>query len=167
MTIPDLGSDLPGVAARTAIVYIVIVIALRLFGKRAAGQLSTLNLVVLLIVANAVQNAMVGENTTLIGGLLAASVILGLDLALNRIADHWRPLREWLDGVPSLLVENGVVDAAALREEGVSDRELATALRQNGLLTAAEARAVYLEPNGAFSVIPFRDEDRPPRPPGA
>ena len=125
-------------AARTAIVYIVIVIALRLFGKRAAGQLSTLNLVVLLIVANAVQNAMVGENTTLIGGLLAAAVILGLDLALNRIADRWRPLREWLDGVPSLLVENGVVDAAALREEGVSDRELATALRQNGLLTPAD-----------------------------
>jgi uncharacterized membrane protein YcaP (DUF421 family) len=164
VTIADFGSDLPGVAARTAIVYIVVVIALRLFGKRAAGQLSTLNLVVLLIVANAVQNAMVGENTSLIGGLLAAAVILALDLALNRLADRWKALREWLDGVPSLLVENGVVDATALRKEGVSDRELATALRQNGLLSPAEARAVYLEPNGAFSVIPFRDEDRPPGP---
>jgi uncharacterized membrane protein YcaP (DUF421 family) len=164
VTIPDFGSDLPGVAARTAVVYIVVVIALRLFGKRAAGELSTLNLVVLLIVANAVQNAMVGENTSLIGGLLAAAVILALDLALNRLADRWKALRQWLDGVPSLLVENGAVDATALRKEGVSDRELATALRQNGLLSPAEARAVYLEPNGSFSVIPFRDEDRPAGP---
>ena len=165
MTIPDLGSDLLGVAARTAIVYVVLVIGFRLLGKRTAGQLSTLGLVVLLIVANAVQNAMVGENTTLIGGLLAAAVILGLDLGLNRLADRWKPLREWLDGVPTLLVENGVVDLATLRAEGVSERELATALRQSGLLTAAEARAVYLEPNGAFSVIPFRDGQGPPASP--
>jgi uncharacterized membrane protein YcaP (DUF421 family) len=165
VTIPDLGSDLLGVAARTAIVYVVLVIGFRLLGKRTAGQLSTLGLVVLLIVANAVQNAMVGQNTSLIGGLLAAAVILGLDLAVNRLADHWKPLREWLDGVPTLLVDNGVVDVATLREEGVSERELATALRQNGLLTAAEARAVYLEPNGAFSVIPFRDGQGPPESP--
>jgi uncharacterized membrane protein YcaP (DUF421 family) len=163
VTIPDLGSDLVSVAARTAIVYVVVVIALRLFGKRAAGQLSTLNLVVLLIVANAVQNAMVGENTSLIAGLLAAAVILGLDLALNSVADLWKPLRQWLDGEPTLLVEEGRLDAATLRHEGVSERELGIALRQSGLLTAAEARFVYLEPNGAISVIPYRDG--PPEPP--
>ena len=166
MTIPDFGSDLLDVAARTAIVYLVLVVAFRLAGKRTAGQLSALGLVVILIVANAVQNAMVGQNTSLIGGLLAAGVILGLDVALDRFADRWKPLRRWLDGVPALLVENGVVDAAALRKEGISERELATAIRQGGLLTAAEARAVYLEPNGAFSVIPFRDGDRPPAQPG-
>ena len=167
MTIPDLGSDLVSVAARTAIVYVVVVIALRLFGKRAAGQLSTLNLVVLLIVANAVQNAMVGENTSLIAGLLAAAVILGLDLALNSVADLWKPLRQWLDGEPTLLVEEGRLDAATLRHEGVSERELGIALRQSGLLTAAEARFVYLEPTGAISVIPYRDgrpEPTMPRP---
>jgi uncharacterized membrane protein YcaP (DUF421 family) len=165
VTIPDLGSDLLSVAARTAIVYVVLVIALRLFGKRAAGQLSTLNLVVLLIVANAVQNAMVGENTSLVAGLLAAAVILGLDLAVNSVADRWKPLREWLDGVPTLLVEEGRLDAAVLRHEGVSERELGIALRQSGLLTAAEARFVYLEPNGAISVIPYRDaRPEPPLP---
>jgi uncharacterized membrane protein YcaP (DUF421 family) len=157
VTIPDLGSDLGSVVLRTAVVYVVLVIGFKLVGKRAAGQLSTLNLVVLLVVANAVQNAMVGQNTSLIAGLLAAGIILGLDLLLNSIADRWRPLREWLDGVPTLLVEDGRLVIENLRQEGVSERELGVALRQNGLLTATEARFVYLEPNGAISVIPYRD----------
>jgi uncharacterized membrane protein YcaP (DUF421 family) len=163
VTIPDFGSDLLGVAARTAIVYVALVVGFQVVGKRAAGQLSTLNLVVILIVANAVQNAMVGQNTSLIAGLLAAAVILGLDLALNAVADRWKPLRAWLDGVPTVLVENGVVAEATLRKQGVSERELGVALRQSGLLTASEARFVYLEPNGAISVIPYRDGP-PPRP---
>jgi uncharacterized membrane protein YcaP (DUF421 family) len=158
VTIPDFGSDLVGVAARTAIVYVVLVVSFRLVGKRTAGQLSTLGLVVILIVANAVQNAMVGENTSLIGGLLAAAVILGLDLGVNNLADRWKPLRNWLDGEPTVLVENGVLAAGTLRRQGVSERELGIALRQSGLLTPAEARFVYLEPNGAISVIPYRDE---------
>lgn len=159
MTIPDLGSDLLGVAMRTAIVYVVLVIGFRIVGKRAAGQLSTTNLVVLLIVANAVQNAMVGENTSLAAGLLAAGIILGLDILLNVVADRWLPLREWLDGVPTLLVEDGEVLADNLHREGIDERELGIALRQNGLLTPAEASYVYLEPNGAISVIPRRDGD--------
>jgi uncharacterized membrane protein YcaP (DUF421 family) len=166
VTIPDLGSDLGSVVLRTAVVYVVLVVGFKLVGKRAAGQLSTLNLVVLLIVANAVQNAMVGENTSLAAGLLAAVIILGLDLLLHSIADRWRPLREWLDGVPTLLVEDGRLLVANLLQEGISERELGVALRQNGLLTAAEARFVYLEPNGAISVIPYRDggpSQPPPR----
>jgi uncharacterized membrane protein YcaP (DUF421 family) len=159
VTIPDLGSDLIGVAARTAIVYVVLVIGFRVVGKRAAGQLSTTNLVVLLIVANAVQNAMVGENTSLAAGLLAAGIILALDILLNVVADRWPPLRDWLDGVPTLLVENGEVMTDNLRREGINERELGIALRQNGLLTPDEASFVYLEPNGAISVIPRRDDD--------
>ena len=159
VTIPDLGSDLVSVAARTAIVYVVLVVGFRIVGKRAAGQLSTTNLVVLLIVANAVQNAMVGENTSLVAGLLAAGVILALDILLNVVADRWPPLREWLDGVPTLLVEDGHVLTDNLRREGINERELGIALRQNGLLTPDEASFVYLEPNGAISVIPRRDGD--------
>src|SRR4051794_17231137 len=146
--------------ARTAIVYVVLVIGFRIIGKRAAGQLSTLNLVVVLIVANAVQNAMVGQNSSLIAGLVAAGVILALDVALNTVADHSVRLRKWLDGVPTLLVEDGSIRTESLKREGVSERELAVALRQSGLLSAAEARFVYLEPNGAISVIPYRDADR-------
>jgi uncharacterized membrane protein YcaP (DUF421 family) len=157
VTIPDLGSDLISVALRTAVVYVFLVLGFRFLGKREAGQLSTLDLVVLLVISNAVQNAMVGENTSLLGGLLAALVILVLDLALHAAADRWAPLRNALDGEPTILVDHGKILFENLRMEGISDRELAVALRQNQLLTADEALYVFLETNGQISVIPRRD----------
>lgn len=157
MTIPDLGSDLVGVVLRTAVVYLCLVVGFRLLGKREAGQLSTLDLVVLLLIANAVQNAMVGENTSLVGGLIAALVILLLDLALHAAANRWERLRDALDGDPTLLVDHGKILFDNLHREGISDRELAAALRQNQLLTADEALYVFLETNGQISVIPRRD----------
>ena len=157
MTIPDLGSDLISVALRTAVVYVFLVLGFRFLGKREAGQLSTLDLVVLLVISNAVQNAMVGENTSLVGGLLAALVILVLDLGLHAAADRWAPLRNALDGEPTMLVDHGKILFENLRMEGISDRELAVALRQNQLLTADQALYVFLETNGQISVIPRRD----------
>ena len=164
MTIPDLGSDLPSVVLRTGIVYVCLVLGFRIFGKREAGQLSTLDLVVLLVIANAVQNAMVGENTSLLAGLIAAFVILILDLALHAAANRWKPLRDALDGEPTLLVDHGRILYDNLRQEGISDRELAVALRQNQLMNADEALFVFLETNGQISVIPRRDgdDDGPP-----
>ena len=164
MAIPDLGSDLPSVVLRTGIVYVCLVLGFRIFGKREAGQLSTLDLVVLLVIANAVQNAMVGENTSLLAGLIAAFVILVLDLALHAAANRWEPLRDALDGEPTLLVDHGLVLMDNLRREGISDRELQVALRQNQLLSPDEALYVFLETNGQISVIPKRDaeDDRPP-----
>ncbi len=161
MDIPDFGSDLVGVAARTAVVYVFLVLGFRFLGKREAGQLSTLDLVVLLVISNAVQNAMVGQNTSLLGGLLAAFVILALDLLLHAAADRWTWLRNALDGEPTLLVEDGVVLWDNLRHEGISDRELGVALRQNQLLSVDEAHFVFLETNGMISVIPFRDGEGP------
>ena len=158
MTIPDLGSDLLSVVLRTAVVYVFLVFGFRFLGKREAGQLSTLDLVVLLVISNAVQNAMVGQNTSLIGGLVAAAVILVLDLALHAAADRFAPLQNALDGEPTLLVDHGRILFDNLRREGISDRELAVALRQNQLLTADEALYVFLETNGQISVIPRRDE---------
>jgi uncharacterized membrane protein YcaP (DUF421 family) len=159
VTIPDLGSDLPSVVLRTAIVYLCLVLGFRFLGKREAGQLSTLDLVVLLVIANAVQNAMVGDNTSLFAGLVAAAVILLLDLALHKAADRWKPLRDALDGEPTILVDHGTILFDNLRREGISDRELAVALRQNQLMSADEALFVFLETNGQISVIPRRDGD--------
>src|SRR5258706_9815967 len=144
---------------RTAIVYVFLVLGFRFLGKREAGQLSTLDLVVLLVIANAVQNAMVGENTSLVAGLVAAAVILLLDLALHRAADRWKPLRNALDGEPTILVDHGRILFENLRREGISDRELAVALRQNQLIRADGALFVFLETNCQISVIPRRDGD--------
>ncbi len=175
MTIPDFGSDLVSVMVRTAIVYLCLVLGFRIFGKREAGQLSTLDLVVLLVIANAVQNAMVGENTTLAAGLVAAFVILALDRGLHALTDRSKILHDTLEGEPVLLVEDGRILEDHLRHEGISLRELGVALRQSGLLTAEEARFVFLETNGQISVIPRHsnedeasdaevDPDRPDEP---
>ncbi len=157
MTIPDFGDDLLSVVARTTVVYVFLVLGLRLLGKREAGQLSTLDLVVLLVISNAVQNAMVGQNTSLVGGILAAATVLVLDLGLHSAAGRWQWLQDALDGEPTLLVEDGKVIWGDLHKEGISERELSVALRQNQLLRVEEARYVFLETNGQISVIPFRD----------
>jgi len=115
MPFPDLGSDLLSVAIRTAVVYVVLVVAFRFAGKQEAGQLSTIDLVVLLVIANAVQNAMVGENTSLAGGLLAALVILFLDRAFHFIVERSGPISDVLIGDPTVLVEHGVVLPENLR----------------------------------------------------
>jgi uncharacterized membrane protein YcaP (DUF421 family) len=154
MAIPDLGSDLASVALRTAIVYIVLVVFFRIAGTREAGQLSTLDLVVLLIIANAVQNAMVGENTSLAAGLVAAAIILALDRGLNWLADRSTRLRDAIEGAPMLLVADGKVRSEALRDAGFTEPELGIAIRQTGLLRMNEVLAIYLERNGQLSVIP-------------
>ena len=159
MTIPDLGSDLIGVALRTAVVYIFLVVGFRLAGKREAGQLSTLDLVVLLVIANGVQNAMVGENTSLLGGLLAATVILALDRGLHFLTERSHRAREVLEGEPAMLVRDGKVLEEVLKREGISPEELGIALREHELMEASEAAYVFLETNGQITVIPRRGRD--------
>jgi len=155
MEIPDFGSDLPGVIARTAIVYVALVFAFRILGKSSTGQLSTMDLIVLLVIANAIQNAMVGENVTLIGGLVAAAVILILDRGLHFLIERSPRARAVLEGEPTLLVADGKIDEEQMRKEGITPDELGMALRQNGLMRAEEARYVFLETTGAISVIPY------------
>lgn len=159
MEIPDLGSDLVGIVFRTAIVYAALVLGFRLIGKSRTGQLSTIDLIVLLVISNAVQNAMVGDNVTLIGGLVAAAVILIADRALHFVTERSPRARRAVEGEPTILVENGRLLEARLEHEGVTRSELAMALRQNGLLAVEEARFVYLETTGAISVIPYRNDD--------
>lgn len=158
MDIPDLGSDPAAIVVRTAVVYVALVLGFRLAGKSRTGQLSTMDLVVILVIANAVQNAMVGENTSLFGGLLAAAVLLVLDRALHFLTERSPRARKALEGEPTILVEDGRVLEDRMEHEGVTPGELAMALRQAGLLRAEEARFVYLETTGTISVIPYRDD---------
>lgn len=154
MQIPDFGSGLIDVAARTGIVYVFLVIALRLGGKHQVGQLSLFDFIVLLLVADAVQNAMVGENTTLAGGLVAATTLVVLDQLLDKFAGRSGRVRKVLEGEPRILIRNGVVLEKALREEGIRRDELDAALRSNGLMNPAAVAVAILETNGSISVIP-------------
>lgn len=156
MKILDFGSDLGSVAARTSIVYLVLIVGLRLAGKREVGQLSIFDLIVLLVIADAVQNSMVGENTTLLGGLVAAATLISLDKLLDVLVRRSRRLRDLLEGKPRELIRNGVVFEEALRKEGMDREDLAAALRAHGVLEPGEVALAMLERNGSLSVIEKR-----------
>jgi uncharacterized membrane protein YcaP (DUF421 family) len=167
MTVPDLGSGLLEVVVRTAIVYVAIVVVLRIAGKRQVGQLSMLDLVLLLLIANGVQNAMVGSNVSVAAGLAAALTLVVLDRALGAIEARSPRVRRTLEGEPRLLIRHGIVLTRALEREGISDDELLAALRQHGVATVGEVGLAVLETNGTISVIPVElapagSPDNPP-----
>lgn len=166
-SLPEIGSGLPEVVLRTALVYLFLVAVLRISGKRQVGQMSVLELVVILVISDAVQNSMVGDNTTLWGGLAAVVTLVGLDLALKTMARRSKPLRKAIEGEPRLLVRDGRLLERAIEDEGLEADEVRAAIRSHGLAGAEQVRFAVLETDGSISVIP-RDEDQRTsnRPPG-
>lgn len=154
MNIPDLGSGPIEVAVRTAVVYLFLVVVLRLAGRRELAQLSILDLVVLLIISNGVQNAMVGPNTTLIGGLVSAGTLVVLDRVLNRVLKRHRTIARFLEGEPVLLVRNGRILTSALRKIDMDRAELDAAIRAHGVATVNDVALAVLETDGRISVVP-------------
>src|SRR6266496_6646058 len=121
------------IALRTVVVYIVVLAALRLAGKRELGQMTPFDLVVLLIISNAVQNAMVGPDTSLNGGLLAALTLLVVNRLVDRLGLRWSWLQYRLVGEPALLVHDGLLLQDHLEREGISREEVLQALREHGV----------------------------------
>ncbi|MGH2406730.1 MAG: DUF421 domain-containing protein [Candidatus Limnocylindrales bacterium] len=159
LSLPDLPSDLIGVALRTIVVYLFLLVVLRLAGKREMGQLSVFELVLVLVIANAVQNAMVGANVTIWGGLVAVLALILTDRMLRFIADRNPRLLQAIEGEPTLLVRDGQLLPEAMRREDVDADELARALREHGYLDLAEIRQAILEVDGTISVIPRTGEE--------
>lgn len=153
MTLPDIGSELPDIVLRTTIVYLFLIAILRLTGKREVGEMSILDLVLILIIANGVQNAMVGQNTTLWAGLVAVLTLLGLDFGLKALTARSTRFRRAVEGEPRLLVRDGQILQKALRQEGVSQDELRAAVRSHGVERVEDVRLAVLETDGTISVI--------------
>ncbi len=154
-TLPDIGSSLPDVVVRTAIVYLFLVTALRISGKREVGQMSVLELVVILVISDAVQNSMVGQNSSLWGGLVAVTTLLVLDIGLKALSSRLPFLRRAIAGEPRLLVHDGRLLAKALRREGIDADEVDAAVRAHGLERIADVKLAILETDGSISIIPM------------
>ena len=154
------------VALRTSVVYLALLIGLRLTGTRQLGQMSTFDLVLLLIIANAVQNAMVGPDTSLAGGLVAAGVLIGW----HRVIDWWRVrsrgVSKLLAGEGIMLIHDGKILQKHLERAGITHDELRQALREHGVGSVQDVMLAVLEPDGAISVVRYDDikpGDRPHR----
>jgi len=146
-------AQIGAIVFRTLVVYIFILVGFRLTGKREVGQLAPFDFALVLLIANAVQNAMVGPDTSLTGGLAAAALLLVVNSILGRLASRNRKIERLLRGRARILINRGRVDADGLREEHLSHEELLQALRENGCAVVEECRLAVLEPDGTISVI--------------
>jgi len=150
-------SVLGDIALRTTVVYLALLVGLRLTGKRQLGQMSTFDFVLLLIIANAVQNAMVGPDTSLVGGLVAALVLVVWHTVIDRVRRSNRRFGRMLGGTADLLVYEGRVLHDHLARESLTSDDLRQALREHGVATIEDVHLAVLEPDGAISVV--RNDD--------
>ena len=139
---------------RTIVVYIVVFALLRVAGKRELGQMSVIDLVVILVIANAVQNSLNAGDTSLIGGLVSAATLVGLNLALDRVGRRVPLIERFVNSEPTLLMQDGELIAKNLEREDVTKDEIAMAAREHGIRDLGEVRDAILEPDGSISIIP-------------
>jgi uncharacterized membrane protein YcaP (DUF421 family) len=147
--------------ARPAIVYVVLVVFLRIFGKRELAQLNPFDLVVLMSLSNTVQNAIIGNDNSLTGGLLGALSLLCVNYVVVRFIFRHRRLDQLVEGKPTVLIEKGKVRKDALASEMLTESELITAAHRQGFCKLSDIERCVLEPGGVFFIegkAPSEDE---------
>jgi uncharacterized membrane protein YcaP (DUF421 family) len=150
----DFGTAWYLIIVRTAVVYFAVLIGLRVTGKRQIGQMAPFDLVLILLIANAVQNAMVGPDTSLVGGLVAAGVLLLINLGVSRFDEDVPGIRRFARGSPAVLVSQGVIDERAMRREGVDLDDLEQAVREHSISSLDDVELAVLEVDGSVSIVP-------------
>ena len=151
------------IVLRTLVVYAFIMVGFRLTGKREVGQLAPFDFALVLLIANAVQNAMVGPDTSLLGGLTAAVVLLLVNWGLGKLALNHRGFERLLRGHARVLVSRGRVVEESLRAENLTHHDLLQALRESGCPCVEDCRLAVMEVDGTISVIVA---NHPPNSPG-
>lgn len=135
---------------RPIIVYIFLVVVLRVFGKRELAQLNPFDLVVLLSLSNTVQNAIIGDDNTITGGLIGAFTLLAINYFVVRFVFKHRRLDQMIEGTPTVLIENGRLRRDALAKELLTQSELDVVVHRQGFGSLDEIDEAVLEPGGTF-----------------
>jgi len=138
--------------ARPVVVYLVLVLLLRIFGKRELAQLNPFDLVVLLSLSNTVQNAIIGDDNSVTGGVIGAFSLLAINWIVVRVLFRSRKMTRILEGRPTILLRNGQIDKRALERESLTREELLEVIHRQGFEDFHDVLRVELEPNGSFYV---------------
>lgn len=138
---------------RSLAVYFFIVLAIRLFGKKELSQLSITDLVLILLISNAVQNAMVGPDSSLSGGLVAALTLFSINYLIKIVSFKCKLFRKVIEGEPIMLVYKGFVKQKNLDNEKITIEELEAVAREHGVKSIKDAELIMLEKDGSISVI--------------
>jgi uncharacterized membrane protein YcaP (DUF421 family) len=140
---------------RPIVVYLVLVLLLRLFGKRELAQLNPFDLVVLLSLSNTVQNAIIGDDNSVTGGVVGAFSLLAINWLVVRLLFRSRRLTRTLEGRATILVHNGQIDKKAMERETLTREELMAVIHRQGFEDLHQVHKCELEPNGTFYVEAF------------
>jgi len=154
------GHVLLQIVVRTGVIYLLVLIGVRLSGKREVGQMTPFDLTLLLLLSNSVQNAMTGPDTSLLGGAVAAATLLILNYLVADVSGGSRRFRRLIQGEPSLLVHDGQVIESHKAREHVSMDELHRALREHGIERCDQVALAVLEVDGSISCLKY-DEIKP------
>ncbi len=141
------------IVARTGTVYLLVLMGVRLTGKREVGQMTPFDLTLLLLLSNAVQNAMTGPDTSLAGGAVAAAVLLTLNYLVAEVSGVNRRFRRMVQGSPSLLIHDGQLLTEHLKREHLTVDEVMRALREHGIGSIEEVALGVLEVDGSLSFL--------------
>src|ERR1035438_7824301 len=155
--LPANAHTLAEIALRTGVIYCLVLLGIRISGKREVGQMTPFDLTLLLLISNSVQNAMTGPDTSLAGGAVAATTLLILNYLVAEVSGGNRRFRKYIQGQPSLLVQEGEVSEAKMDKEHVSMDERERALREHGVGTYKQAALAVLEVDGSISVLKYDD----------
>jgi uncharacterized membrane protein YcaP (DUF421 family) len=130
-----------------------MIIALRIFGKKELSQLNTADVILILLISNSVQNAMVGSNSSLLGGIVAAFALFLINLLFKKIMLHSKFIKEILQDKPEILIHNGKIDFKALSKLGISSEELQEVMREHGVEFYKDVKLAMFEIDGSISII--------------
>jgi uncharacterized membrane protein YcaP (DUF421 family) len=141
------------IIVRTGSVYLLVLVGVRLTGKREVGQMTPFDLTLLLLLSNSVQNAMTGPDTSLMGGAVAATVLLTLNYLVAELSGINRAFRRIVQGSPSLLIHDGQLIVEHLKKETLTIDEVMRALREHGIGSIGEVAIGVLEVDGSLSFL--------------
>lgn len=138
---------------RSVSVYFFMIIALRVFGKKELSQLNTADVILILLISNSVQNAMVGSDTSLWGGLAAACVLFLMNYILKKLMFKYKGFSDFMQEKPEILIHNGNLDFKILSKLNITSDELKEAMREHGVENFKDVKLAMLEIDGNISII--------------
>jgi len=145
------------IVLRTGVIYLLVLIGVRLSGKREVGQMTPFDLTLLLLLSNSVQNAMTGPDTSLMGGAIAAGTLLVLNYLVAEVSGINRRFRRLIQGQPTLLIHDGKTIETHMAKEHVSVDELLRALREHGIGCIEQTALAVLEVDGSISCLKYEE----------
>jgi uncharacterized membrane protein YcaP (DUF421 family) len=149
------------IVLRGALIYVALLLLLRLSGKRTVGQFTPFDLLVLVLLGDAVQGAMIAEDKSVTGGVLLVATLLVLNWLAGFVSARSRSVDRLLEGTPELLVRDGTLYESVLRRSNISHTDLKESMRKAGCTRMEDVRLAVLETNGQITVVPVEPEGKP------